>query len=236
VLAAVILAPRTVRPAVRAAALVVAAWTVVLVALMLAGHPAAERFFVPPAALLCPVGAAGLVYAVRRQRAPAPRVAVAVAVAALLGIAVAGRVDETAATLDRAAARVELQEDLREVLTGRTAWGAAPRCGHVALPAGLGWSEGAVAWELGVSLADVVAVRHSARRWVRSLTAALAAGSARSSAVDRVSLDVARPTLLLAPFAGVDVTAPASRIHTVETEDRWTVARVAWRAPCPARH
>ena len=146
----------------------VVAWTLVVCVLVVAGWPAAPRFLMPAVAGACVLAGVGAVRAVRSAGSVPVR---RFGVAAVLVLASVPPLLPRAATagdqLAVAERRAVLESELRDSV--RAAAGPLRRCGAYALPADLGWLEGAVAWELDVPLERVRAVRRE-----RAVPAALA--------------------------------------------------------------
>jgi hypothetical protein len=108
--------------------------------------------------------------------------------------------DEAHASVTRA----RLQSSLREVVN--RAGPALPRCGEPALPNGLAWARGAIAWELGLPLARIPAMRTSAPEFVARLSSP---GDEPLPRLGRGRLVTVRwapnSFVLLAPFGGAQV-------------------------------
>jgi hypothetical protein len=80
------------------------------------------------------------------------------------------------------------------------------RCGDPALPTGLGWTRGAVAWELGLPLARVHEMRTSVRPFVAQLSSPSEGPLPRLERGRLVTVRAGqRSFVLLAPFEGADV-------------------------------
>ena len=133
-------------------------WTAISCGLVAAGGPGAPRFLMPAVAGVCVLAGAGAVRIVQaagdfrlRRLALATVIALASAPAAL------PRAAEGADQLALAERRAVLEADLRHAV--RAASARLRPCGSYLLPADLGWLEGAVAWELDVSLESVEVVR-----------------------------------------------------------------------------
>ena len=145
----------------------VLAWTALVCALAAAGGPGAPRFLMPAVAGVCVLAGAGAVRTVQAAGDfPLRRFALAAVLLLASAPAVLPRAAEGADQLALAERRAALEADLRDAV--RAASGPLRRCGRYFLPADLGSLEGAVAWELDVSLESVEVVR---RR--RGLPAAL---------------------------------------------------------------
>lgn len=130
-------------------------WCALVVVMATAlGYAALSRFLVPAAALLCVVGAAGLVRgAVRIADERVRGVVIAGAVLASLPLALP-RMAGIGTQWDDVQERARLEEDLFSVLADADAAGLARTCDEVVVdPTGL--SGPAVAWELDLSLDDV---------------------------------------------------------------------------------
>jgi hypothetical protein len=148
----------------------VLAWTALACGLVAAGGPGAPRFLMPAVAGACVLAGAGAVRTVQAAgEFPLRRFALAAVIALASAPAALPRAAEGADQLALAERRAVFEADLRQAV--RAASGRLRSCGPYLLPADLGWLEGAVAWELDVSLESVAVVR---RR--RGLPAVLAQG------------------------------------------------------------
>lgn len=146
----------------------VVAWTALVCALVAAGWPGAPRFLMPAVAGACVVAGVGAVRAVKAAGDfPIRRLALASVLVLASAPAAVPRAATGADQLAMAERRAVLEAGLRDAV--RAADGPLKRCGAYALPADLGWLEGAVAWELDVPLERVITVRRS-----QSVPAALA--------------------------------------------------------------
>lgn len=146
----------------------IVAWTVLVCALVAAGWPASPRFLMPAVAGACVLAGVGAVRAVHSAgTVRARRLGVAAVIMLALLTHVLPRAKTTAGQLAVAQRRAVLESDLRQA--ARAAAVPLRRCGAYALPADLGWLEGAVAWELDVPLERVGVVRRT-----RALPAAIA--------------------------------------------------------------
>lgn len=135
------------------------AWSAVVVAMAAAaGYAALGRFFLPAAAVLVALGAAGVVEAVRLVRSAASdrRVLAAGLAAALLGLGLAvPRIAGLRDTAAEVAARGRLADDLDRTIEAAGGAAALRHCGAAGLSGGtlLG---SAVAWKLDLHMSDVL--------------------------------------------------------------------------------
>jgi hypothetical protein len=147
---------------------VVVAWTLVLVLLLVAGYTASPRFFVIPAGLFVVVGAVGMVRVMEAARPLAPCAVPALALALLVLPPLVGRtVDAVDAGRDTVV-RANLESDL-DGLIDREQPRRLRRCGFPALPRGLFWTRGVVAWEYGIPLRRVHYLATSAPGYIEDL-------------------------------------------------------------------
>jgi hypothetical protein len=172
----------------------------IVLAMMVLGWPAAPRFFDLSAALITVLGAAGLVLLVTAVEAPARAVAVAVAAAALI-VAAAPRAGGAAETVRAAEARARLETSLRAGLRRLDA-ASVRRCGRLALPIGMAWTKGPVAWELGFPLRSVRSVGDSVDGFVAELASEHPYAAPERPPASPVLVTTRRVSAVLAPFGG----------------------------------
>jgi hypothetical protein len=143
------------------------AWTALLTAMMLGGYPASGRFFVLPSALICVVGAVGAVRLAEAARGR--RLAIAAAVALLLASSpfIFMRSEATADEGVASITRARLVDELGSTVDRDRAM--LRRCGTTAVPNGMTWAKGVVAWELGEQLRKVRGVATSGHAFVLRL-------------------------------------------------------------------
>ncbi len=138
----------------------VVAWTALVCGLVGLGWPGAPRFLMPAVAGACVMAGVGAVRVVQAAGDfPIRRLALASVLTLASAPAAVPRAATGAEQLAVAERRAVLEADLRDAV--RAAARPLRRCGAYTLPADLGWLEGAVAWELDVSLESVTAVRRS---------------------------------------------------------------------------
>ena len=131
------------------------AWAALLVALVAVGYPASPRFAAPPLAGACVLGGAGAGFLWRGvATGSALRVAVLAGGAAIAATLVVSRIDASLASVEAASDRAELQLDLRDAID-RVGSSRVLACGTPVLDGQVGWNEGALAWELGLSLSEL---------------------------------------------------------------------------------
>jgi hypothetical protein len=133
-------------------------WTAISCGLVAAGGPGAPRFLMPAVAGACVLAGVGAVRTVQAAgEFPLRRLALATVIALASAPAALPRAAEGADQLAVAERRAVFEADLRHAV--RAASTPLRRCGSYLVPADLGWLEGAVAWELDVSLESVEVVR-----------------------------------------------------------------------------
>lgn len=137
---------------------------------MLAGYPASERYFFLPAVLLCVLAGCGAARALAAPSGPRARLIAAVVLAVLALPWLVHRGAKSAEVIRASVARAEIQADLRTALERAGGARRVLRLGRPALPRGLAWSEGALAWELNVHLGRVAALRTSVGPFVKALS------------------------------------------------------------------
>jgi hypothetical protein len=209
------------------------AWYLALRVLILFGYPTAWRFFFLPAALLCVVGAAGLMKLVSLSPAKWIRALLAAAAFALLALSILPRADRRIAVVSNSITRSEVERDLWRALD-RAGGAELSRCGEPVLPRGFRWMKGVVSWSLGLSLAEV---GHAHTRNSIGISRPLREGAARriwlendsGSSTRAVSVAVPpRPVVMVLPFAGVPVkligNARPRRIRKLGSYGQWLVA------------
>ena len=136
----------------------VLAWTALACGLVAAGGPGAPRFLMPAVAGACVLAGVGAVRIVQAAGDfPLRRFALAAVIALASAPAAVPRAAKGADQLAVAERRAVFEADLRQAV--RVAADRLRPCGTYLLPADLGWLEGAVAWELDVSLERVAVVR-----------------------------------------------------------------------------
>jgi hypothetical protein len=227
-LAALLAVRQRERPTLGLAALAVLSAVGLFVA-MLAGYPGSERYFILPTVLVCVLAGAGVALAVMFPARAAARLGVAIALAVVALPWLGHRTAHSAEVIRASIARAELQADLRMALARA---GGAPRVlrlGRPALPRGLSWTEGVLAWELDVPLARVAALRSSAGTLVKGLSSEQpfeTPARARTAAAIR-PLPVSGPLVVFAPFGDtplVDGARHRRRLKVVAAAGRWRVA------------
>jgi len=208
-----------------------AAWSALLIVLLLAGYPVVARFYVLPAALVCVLGAAGAVRAVRSALArTSPRPVIAALALGTVPL-VAARAEMTASEARNAVQRAQLEGSLGESI----AQAGGPRlrtCGTPVLPRGLGWLRGEVAWRLELSLNRVRSVATTGEGY-------LAALSARGTATVPAAVAVRtrrRRLVFLAPFGRtrLRLATPDLDLTTATRAGRWRLL-VSDSATCAHR-
>ena len=201
-------------------------WTALLMAMMLDGYPASGRFFVLPSALVCVVGAVGAVRLAETVRGR--RLAIAVAVTVLLASSpfVFMRGEATADEGIASITRAQLEDQLGATVHRDRAW--LMSCGTPAVPNGMTWAKGEVAWGLDLQLRRVRGVATSAYAFVKRLGDPGDRPLARLPRGRAVSL---RPSMrrfgLLAPYGDARVRlARGGRLHAAPGAGPWrTVCR-----------
>jgi hypothetical protein len=219
-LAAVAVTPGRHRRAVRGIVGLALGWAAVLAALLLAGYPPSERFFVLPAALLCVTGAVGAVRLLRSPGAPVLTVALAAALALGLGARGIDAVDAVGDSVSRA----RLEHDLHTSLQ-RAGPAALRRCGRPLLPHGLTWVKGLVAYDLDIRAVRVKGARASAPGYVHELGAQ---GEERLPPRPPRLVQVRFPKgrfVLLSPFGRAQLrpVGRARRLRVLASAGRWRV-------------
>jgi hypothetical protein len=127
-------------------------WIAIVAAMAAAGFPGLPRFMAPAAAVVGVLGGVGLARAAAAWRVPAVAV-VAVALALVTAHELPGRAAELPQAL-RTTARIGDSHDRLRALASAVGRGRLLRCGHLATSDVL--ARTALAWQLGVPLADVV--------------------------------------------------------------------------------
>jgi hypothetical protein len=132
-------------------ALLAGVWAALLRLLILAGYPPSDRFFFLPAVIVCVLGAAGLVRIALAVPVRWLRAAVAVALLGLVAWSFGPRIKRAADVAESSAARARTESELWRAVT--KAGGSRLRgCGASAVPGGLRWLRGVVAWRLALPL------------------------------------------------------------------------------------
>jgi hypothetical protein len=137
-----------------------ALWFALLGLMMAGGYPAYPRFFDLPAGVLCVVGAAGVVRLVGAPRRPWLGAAGAAGVLAVLALSLVPRAKDAVTAAEKAARRARVESDLWEAVT-RGGGAKLRRCGLPALPRGLRWTTGLVAWRLELPIPEIATLRTS---------------------------------------------------------------------------
>jgi hypothetical protein len=219
-----------------AIAAAVLVWTALLALIMLAGYPAESRFFVVPAALLCVLGAFGAVQIVEATGGRFARIAVIAVLALAAAPAVALRAERLVDTTRASVTLARLESDLRTTI--ELARVPLHRCGDPALPGGLGWVKGLVAWELDISLQRVRDAATSASDYIDRLSDPEDEPPPRLPPGSSVKLrSPGHPFVLLAPFDRAPVRLAGRsrpRLVAVAGAGRWR-AWVANSSCRPAR-
>jgi hypothetical protein len=199
------------------------AWAALLTLMMLGGYPVSSRFFVLPAALLCVVGAAGAVWVVTMVHSRRARIAAATALALVALPAVGLRAEPVADSGEKTVMRADLEADLQTVVDRARI--QLERCGTAALPGGLAWTKGLVAWNLDLPFRRVREFPSSAPGYVERLNAGDGSLPRLSS---RVALTVQahhyRRFVFLSPFGPARIQLagrPRARLETVASAGRW---------------
>lgn len=226
-LAAVAVSEGWERRAVREILALAGGWAAVLAALLLAGYPPSERFFVLPAALVSVVGAVG---AVRLVKMPTGRALAPALVATVMVALVARGVDAVDAAGD-SVHRAELQRELGTAIR-RAGPAAIRRCGAPVLPRGLIWVKGKVAYELDIRPLRVRAARTSAADYVEGLAlSGEGALASRPPRTVRVWLR-RRSGALLLPFGHSTVRSGRGPLRMLAAAGRWRVMAPAGNRRC----
>ncbi len=131
-----------------------AVWFALLGLMMAGGYPAYPRFFDLPAGMLCVVGAAGAVRLVEAPRRTWLRAAAAAAALAVLALSLVPRAENAVTAAEKAARRARVESDLWDAVT-RAGGANLRRCGRAALPRGLRWTRGLVAWRLELPIRKI---------------------------------------------------------------------------------
>jgi hypothetical protein len=168
-LAGVGIALRTRDRAILAVSAVVAAWSLLLIAMMAAGYPPSFRFFAIPAGLVVVLGAVGMVRLVEASPPRLPRIALIVGLVALSVPSVAFRVANAAETADDTLTRARLEGDL-DTLVQRAGESRLRRCGFMAFPRRLSWARGVVAWDMNLRLYRLHQLNTSALGYIEELS------------------------------------------------------------------
>jgi hypothetical protein len=177
---------------------VVVGWTAVLAALMFAGYPATERFFVLPASLLCVLGAVGAVRVVELARSRRGRILATAALGLVALPALVIRAQDTRAEIRASIERARVEEALGLAID-RVGPARLRACGVPVLPRGLAWLRGEVAWRLDLPLRRVRSVPTTADEHIKRLSDFGTTPGARGGTVTvRTSR---RRFVLLDPFA-----------------------------------
>jgi hypothetical protein len=199
-------------------------WATLIALAMIAGYPASGRYFVLPASLVAVAGGVGAVLCVRPAGERPARLAVAAALAAATVPFVADRAADVVGDADAAVRRARLSSDLRAAAERA---GEGRHCRQAAVPQGLAWVKGAVAWELDLPLRRVRELPTSARPFVRMLAEPRDGRPPRRPAARAV--DVRAPAarlVLFEPFGGVPVRMRAGGggdLRVVARTRRWGV-------------
>jgi hypothetical protein len=139
--------------------------------------------------------------------------------------------------VDASVSRAELESDLRSAVdrTDRRLEG----CALPALPRGMAWAKGVVAWELDVPLRRVRGLRTSTPGYVERLSAPYDAVLPRRPPPEPVTVHPPRhPFLLYSPFGRANVRLagrPGADLATVAAEGRWRAEAVRLRCGPPGR-
>jgi hypothetical protein len=202
----------------------VAAWSLLLVAMMALGYPASLRFFAIPAGLVAVLGAVGMVCLVEASRTAVPRAVLVVAVVAIAAPTVVLRTANSMEATEDTITRARLESDLHTLLE-RAGPARVRQCGFAAFPRRLSWARGVVAWDLDLPLGKVHQLSTSALGYIDELS------------------DLRRERLPVAPNSTVEVRARGARFvlfspfaHTPvrETGTRTPMRTIAavgrWRA------
>jgi hypothetical protein len=209
-----------------------AAWVLLLVAMMAVGYPPSPRFFVIPAALVVLLGAVGIV---RLLEAAQPAVPRGVLVLALLAIAVptlVARVQHSVKAGQDTVTRARLEDDLHRA-EQRAGGSRLRRCGFFAFPRRLAWTRAVVSWDLGVPLRRVHQLDTSALGYVQNLSSLR---QERLPGTPKGPVDVegrGAQFVLFAPFGRTPVREAGTRtpLRSLGAAGRWRV--LASRAsPC----
>jgi hypothetical protein len=200
------------------------AWAALLRLMMAAGYPASARFFFLPAAILCVVGAAGAVRLATAPRAGWLRAPLAIGAVAVLAWSFVPRIERSVDIAESAASRAEAEADLWQAVT-RAGGADLRRCGRPALPRGMRWTRGVVAWRLEVPLRRIVSV-HSLGD--RAAVLSLSRGTGRRVSGGTVAVKLPRrAAVLFVPFAEmrVRVAAPRgrARLERLGSSGPWVV-------------
>ena len=168
-LAGVGIALRTRDRAILGVSAVVAAWALLLIAMMAAGYPPSFRFFAIPAGLVAVLGAVGMVRLVEASRPRLPRLVLILGLVALSAPSVVFRVANAAETADDTVTRARLESDL-DTLVQRAGDARLRRCGFMAFPRRLSWARGVVAWDMNLRLYRLHQLGTSALGYIEELS------------------------------------------------------------------
>lgn len=216
-------------------------WTALLVVLIESGYPSSARFFLLPAVLLCVVSGPGAVWFVcLPSRTVGTRAAIALIALAGAAPFMLARLAAEAAELPGVADRAVLERDVR-ALVDRPGTRRLLSHGSVALPADLGWTRGALAWELDLPLRRVemivmrpgrtrrapAFVRFAAGPVGRKLMPMAFPPGTQSSAI--ITPRSRTPLLLFLPASSIRSAAAHGRLRarTVAQSPRWQVFAVS---------
>ena len=175
-----------------------AIWFALLGLMMAGGYPSYPRFFNLPAALLCVVGAAGAVRLVEAPRRTWVRAAVAAGGLAVLALSFIPRAENAVTAAEEAARRARVESDLWKAVT-RAGGANLRRCGLSALPRGLTWTKGLVAWRLELPIRKIGKLKTSGdEQTLQRLKRGLRQHPSRGT----VTVQVPRkPAVLFLPYA-----------------------------------
>jgi hypothetical protein len=197
---------------------------------MLAGWPASERYFFLPAVLLCLLAGCGAARAVAVPRGPPARLTAALVLAVLALPWLVDRGAKSVEVIRASVARAELQADLRTAVERAGGAGRVLRLGRPALPRGMAWTEGALAWKLNVHIGRMGALRTSVGPFVKALASehpfdTPARPHTAAVAISRFS--GSGRLVVFAPFGDTPLVQRAGRhqrLTVIAASGRWRVA------------
>ena len=207
---------------------------------MLAGYPASERYFFLPAVLLCLLAGCGAALALATTNGPRARLITALVLAVLALPWLVSRTTYSADVIRASVARAELHKDLHTAVERAGGADRVLRLGRPALPRGLGWTEGALAWELNVHISRVAAVRTSAGTFAKALSSEHPFDTPPRPHTPAITI---RPypgsgrLVIFAPFGDTPLAQAGRRprLTVIARSGRWRVATLPPRRPPPDR-
>jgi hypothetical protein len=180
--------------------------------------------------LLCLLAGCGAALALATTNGPRARLIVALVLAVLALPWLVSRGAKSAEVIRASVARAELQADLRTAVDRAGGAGRVLRLGRPALPRGLAWTEGALAWELNVHIGRVAALGTSVGPFVKALSSehpfdTPARPHIAAAAIRRYP--GSGRLVLFAPFGSTPLVQRAGRhqrLTVIAASGRWRVA------------